>query len=128
MTTMVYMYTVYSDLMTISTPADYQRAMTTQKPRDAILRRAMVAANIPDFPLPLEQAVAVNPFFREKTSRNNMLNIMLIHKNGNNDVKYVIISNGTEQEFATRQEALNHMTNSTNVNRQYDLASYKIDP
>ena len=125
---MVYMYTVYSDLMTISTPADYQRAMTTQKPRDAILRRAMVAANIPDFPLPLEQAITVNPFFREKTSRNNMLNIMLIHKNGNQEIKYVIISNGNEHEFATRQEALNYMTNSTNVNRQYDLASYKIDP
>ena len=125
---MVYMYTVYSDLMAISTPADYQRAMTTQKPRDAIIRRAMVAANIPDFPLPLEQAVTVNPFFKEKTYRNNMLNIMLIHKNGNNDIKYVIISNGTEQEFATRQEALNHMTNSTNVNRHYELASYKIDP
>ena len=128
MPTMVYMYTVYSDLMNISTPADYQRAMTTQKPRDAILRRAMVAANIPDFPLPLEQAVTVNPFFKEKTSRNNMLNIMLIHKNGNNDIKYVIISNGTEQEFATRQEALNHMTNSTSVTTRYELASYKIDP
>ena len=123
---MVYMYTVYSDLMAISTPADYQRAMTTQKPRDAIIRRAMVAANIPDFPLPLEQAITVYPFFREKTSRNNMLNIMLIHKNGNQEVKYVIISNGNEHEFATRNEALNYITQTNNSN--YELASYKIDP
>lgn len=129
MSTMVWMYTIYNDLtMPITSSADYERVKNIQKPRDAILRRAMVAANIPDFPLPLEQAITVNPFFQEKTTRNRSLNILLIHKNGTNEVSYVVISHGNINTFPTREAALNSITNITDVNATYELASYKIDP
>lgn len=129
MSTIVWMYTIYNDLMMpITSPADYERVKNIQKPRDAILRRAMVAANIPDFPLPLEQAITVNPFFQEKTARNRSLNILLIHKNGSHEVSYVVISHGNINTFPTREAALNAITNNTNVNTTYDVVSYRIDP
>jgi hypothetical protein len=86
--------------MNISSQADYDRSLNIQKPRDVILRRAMLAANIPNFPLPLEQALAVYPFLKEITSHNRSLSILLIYKIGTRKVKYVIINNGNDSEYS----------------------------
>jgi hypothetical protein len=121
----VFMYTIYSDLIG-SAAVNAEQSLNIQKPRDAILRRAMVAANLRDFPMPDTNAEAIFPFFQEKTRSNPVLNILLIYKKNGNEINYVIIHNGEIQRHSTRQAAFDSVTQAHGSS--YSFIKYKIDP
>ena len=122
----VFMYTIYSDLIGPAAAANPEQTLNIQKPRDAIIRRAMVAANLRDFPMPATDAEAIFPFFQEKTRRNAVLNIFLIYKKGAQEINYVIIRNGEIHRYSTRQEAFDSVTQAQGSS--YSFIKYKIDP
>jgi len=121
----VFMYTIYSDLIGFAA-VNADQSLNIQKPRDAIIRRAMVAANLRDFPMQSTDAEAIFPFFQEKTHRNPVLNIFLIYKKGTQEINYVMIRNGEIHRYSTRQEAFDSVTQAQGSS--YSFIKYKIDP
>jgi len=121
--TQVYMYTIYNDLLNNKNP---EEVLEKQRPRDAILRRAMVAHGIPDFPLRPNEVDQWIPFLQQKIRDIPQLNIVLIHKNGNIPELYRVIRGDAVDVYSTEKATFDSITR-TSVGK-YTLYSYKIDP
>ena len=112
----VHMYSIYNDLLI--KPKDettIKMNLRIQKARDLCIRQAMVAEQFPNFPMSESEALDIFPFFKEITSMNPMLNILLIYKKDGEEVNYVIVHNNNTYMYSTRQEAISFITKSSDV-------------
>jgi len=110
--TSVYMHAIYNDLLV--KPKD-QMNLKVQRARDLCIRQAMVAEQLPNFPMSENEALDIFPFFKEITSMNPLLNILLIYKNYGEEVNYIIIRNNNTYMYSTREDAISFITNSPNI-------------
>ena len=109
----VFMYTIYNDLLRNGTADARERHMNLQKSRDANLRRAMVNASLPDFPLPEATVGPIFPFFQEKTRQIPLLNIILVYKSGEREVSTTLIRGGQITSYTTKEDAFDVITRAT---------------
>jgi hypothetical protein len=121
----VFMYTIYADLVNNFTEEDCKQSLEKQRPRDAILRKMMLREGIPDFPLPSNEIKTLVPFFQQKTRDIPQLNIILIYKIEQKEIKYNVIRSGTLYSYLTKQEAFDSITKTPDVSYKY--YSYKVD-
>jgi len=116
------MYTLYSDLLKSNNPME---SFQKQRPRDAILRKAMIREGIPDFPLDTSDASIWFPFLQEKTREIPELNIILIYKICDKELECKTIRSGGVYLYSTKEDAFNSITQESI--EKYKIYSYKID-
>ena len=112
--TSVYMYTIYNDLLV---KPKNEMNLKIQKARDLCIRQAMVAEQFSNFPMSENEALDTLPFFKEISSMNPFLNILLIYKNYGEEVNYFIVRNNNTYMYSTREDAISFITNSPNIKK-----------
>jgi len=112
---MVYMYTVYSDLLTNITEA----TLKLQRSRDIIVRNAMIQEDLPEFPMDENNVGNLFSFFKEMTRKNPFLNIFLLYMLNGKDSSAIIIRNNKVEMYANKQLAIDSITKTPGGKYQF---------
>ena len=112
---MVYMYTVYSDLLTNIT----EETLKLQRSRDIMIRNAMIQEDFPEFPMDEGDVGNLFSFFKEMTHKNSFLNIFLLYMLNGKDSSAIIIRNNKVEMYRNKQEAIDSITKTPGGNYQF---------
>ena len=119
-----YMYTIYNDLFnSVLDPIAIQK----QKTRDNILLAKMKQNNIPMFPMSSEVSETTFSFFENMTRTNDILNILIIHRDKSIVDSCNFITNGTTLIFNNEQEVYDYITGNKDNTTVYTKIALKVD-
>ena len=121
---LIYMYTIYSDLLTegkilennlIVNKLKVAELMNKQKERDQHIKQDLSVKKI-KFPINEENVGDVIPYFLEKTSQNKLLNFLLVKKDlEQKDMEVKIISNNSIIIYSTQSDAMDFILHNNNT-------------
>ena len=129
------MYTIYSDLLIegitlqndlIINKVKATEMMNKQKERDQYIKIDLCNNNI-KFPMNEEDINNIIPYFFEKTTKNTLLNFLLIKKDEDEqELEVKIISNGSINIRLTQKDALDFILHNDNKSQEYALLYNKM--
>jgi hypothetical protein len=121
---MAYMYTIYTDIFNKVLLPDAIQKQTT---RDNILLAKMKQNNIAMFPMSSELAENTYSFFENITTTNQLLNILIIHRNKTIVESCNLIINGSTLIFYNEQEVYEYISGNKNPKIVYNKITLKVD-